>query len=172
MSVLGRPTDLTEEVTLKIRQLVLDGKKYREIQEMLEISPNTWDTWVYKDYKDFRKNLQSWKHEKLVKMAESNVGALLVSEDERVQADMTKFTLKTLDKDNYSERTEQTGKDGKDLIPKPILSDVQSNDSNKEDNADDKPTEVDTGGDIGKQDNINTAILNTLSPERQETNID
>lgn len=34
-----------------------------------------------------------------------------------IQADMTKFTLKTLGKDDYSERQELTGKGGKDLLP-------------------------------------------------------
>jgi len=54
---------------------------------------------------------------KLKSKAEKNLETLLDSEDEKVKADMTKFTLKTLGKDDYSERTELTGADGKDLIP-------------------------------------------------------
>lgn len=52
---------------------------------------------------------------KLVDKAEGNLETLLDSKDERVQADMTKFTLTRLKKDIYSERTEMTGKDGKNL---------------------------------------------------------
>lgn len=38
-------------------------------------------------------------------------------EAKRIQADLTKFTLKTLDKETFSERTELTGKDGDALSP-------------------------------------------------------
>jgi phage terminase small subunit len=74
------------------------------------------------------------RRKRLLAKAENNLEILLDSEDERVKADMTKFVAKTLGKENYSERTEMTGKDGKDLIPKPImdLSDVQPNNSNQE----------------------------------------
>jgi hypothetical protein len=70
MAEAGRPTDLTEEMTLKIRGLYLSGKNYITIQEELGISPNTWDSWVYKDYKDFRKKLTSWKWERFVRKSE------------------------------------------------------------------------------------------------------
>jgi len=56
------------------------------------------------------------KNYKLKSKAEKNLDILLDSEDEKVKADMTKFTLKTLGRDEYSERTELTGADGKDLI--------------------------------------------------------
>lgn len=65
-----KPTELTDELTLKIRALVIRGEKYKDIQETLDINSNTWDTWVYKDYKDFRKNLNSWKAERLIKKSE------------------------------------------------------------------------------------------------------
>ncbi len=50
-----------------------------------------------------------------------------------IQWKATEFSLKTLRKDEYSERSELTGKDGKDL-PTPILHALYHNDSNKEDN--------------------------------------
>lgn len=56
---------------------------------------------------------------KLVDKAENNLEALLDSEDEKVKADMTKFALKTLKKDIYSERTEMTGKDGQPVLVMP-----------------------------------------------------
>ena len=104
-----------KDITLKVRKLYLDGESYTSIQQELDIPANTWDSWVHKDYKEFRTNLQKFKHERLVRKAETNVDVLLGSEDERVQSDMTKFTLKALDKDNYSDRTELTGKGGGDL---------------------------------------------------------
>ena len=112
----GTKPQLTEELSAKIRTLYLGGNNYITIQEILEIKPTTWDSWVYKNYKDFRVQLQNYKHERLVRKAETNVGVLLGSEDERVQLDMTKFTLKTLGKDQgYSERTELTGENGAPL---------------------------------------------------------
>ena len=55
------------------------------------------------------------------------------SKDERVAGDIAKFVAKTVGKDNYSDRTEHTGKDGKDLMPTPILGgisqDVSANNS-------------------------------------------
>ena len=108
----GTKPQLTEELTAKVRTLYLEGNSYISIQQILDINASTWDRWVYKNYKDFRVQLQNYKHERLVRKAETNVDVLLGSEDERVQSDMTKFTLKALDKDNYSDRTELTGKGG------------------------------------------------------------
>lgn len=121
---MARPTDLTEELTLKIRALVLEGKKYIEIQQILELSSDTWDTWVYKDYKDFRKNLNSWKQERLLKKSEvlseeildidHNSGNKIDTDILRVKQKESEFVRKTLGKDEgYSDRTELTGKDGK-----------------------------------------------------------
>ena len=52
-----------------------------------------------------------------VKQAEKNLKKLLVSDNEKIQADMTKFTLERLKKEKYSSRTEQTGAEGKELQP-------------------------------------------------------
>lgn len=118
MAEPGAPSILTDELTLQIRELVLKGIEYIKIQEQLGISPNTWDSWVYRDTQGFRQQLVAWKKERLIKKAERNVNDLLDCEDIKVRADITKFTLETLAKDDgYTKRTEMTGKDGKDLIP-------------------------------------------------------
>lgn len=58
----------------------------------------------------------------------------------KVVADVSKFIVKTQGKDNgWSERTEMTGKDGKDLIPIPILNGILSDDSDKTDSGDEAP---------------------------------
>jgi len=64
-------------------------------------------TWLSENIRD----------EKLIKMAENNLETFLSDDedDKRVKADMTKFTLKGLKKDKYSERQEHTGKDGKPI---------------------------------------------------------
>lgn len=54
--------------------------------------------------------------------AERNIKKFLDSDkDLKVQADITKFVTSRLNKAKWSERTELTGKNGKDLLPKPIM---------------------------------------------------
>jgi phage terminase small subunit len=53
----------------------------------------------------------------IVKQAETNIKSFLVGEDEKIKADITKFVLSRLNKKKWSERTELTGADGKDLQP-------------------------------------------------------
>jgi hypothetical protein len=115
LNPIGRPTELTEELTLKIRQGVLDDKTYIEIQQELEISPNTWDTWVYKDYNGFRNNLTNWKKERMVKKAERVIDKSMDSDAEKIALDAAQFTLETLGKLDYSKRQEVTGANGSKL---------------------------------------------------------
>lgn len=110
MADVGAPSELTKELTLKIRQGVLDHKEYKKIQEELDIPTGTWDYWVWDNYHGFRDSLNQWKHERMVKKAERKVDILIESEDERVALEASKFTLKTLDKENYSEKTEMEHK--------------------------------------------------------------
>lgn len=114
MAEVGRPTDI-DTLALKIRPLVLEGVSYVEIQKLLDISPNTWDTWVYKDFEGFRTNLNNWKKERMIKKAEKTIEELIYAEDDRVRLDASKFTLETLNKEEYSKRSELTGKDGEAL---------------------------------------------------------
>lgn len=130
---MSRPTDLTPELTLQIRALVLENVKYKDIQEKLEIPDNTWDAWVYKDYKDFRKNLNSWKTERLLKKSEKLSEEILdivhINEKGGVDTDIlrvkqkeSEFIRGTLGKEEgYSTRSELTGKDGKDFEVKTIV---------------------------------------------------
>ena len=85
MSEVGRPTDLTEELTLEIRKHVLEGKTYLEIQQLLDITASAWDRWVWLDYKDFRTKLNEWKKERMVKRAEKTIDTLIDAEDDRIK---------------------------------------------------------------------------------------
>ncbi len=114
---VGRPSELEDkEFLLKIKELVLEGKSEVEMQEILEIPKGTWNTWKYTNFHNFSDLMLIYKQERILLKAEANMEVLLESADERVMADMTKFSLETLGKDKgYSKRTEMTGKDGKEL---------------------------------------------------------
>lgn len=62
------------------------------------------------------------KDEELIQMAENNVRDFLSpsEEDKKVKADITKFVLKGLRKEKYSERMEHTGANGKAIEIKEI----------------------------------------------------
>lgn len=125
----GRPTLLDEHLFRKIRELVLDGMNLRQIAETLEISYHTMRDWEYENYKSFSDKMLSYKHERLLQKAESNLEVLMDAEDDRVKLDSSKFTLETLNKKFYSKRTENTGADGKELPTPILLNYVSSNDS-------------------------------------------
>lgn len=135
---VGRPSLLDDDkFLLKIKNHVLDGKNEKEIQEILEIPKGTWEYWKWTNYQGFTDRLLQYKHERIIQKAEANLEVLLESEDERIVADMTKFSLEKLNKKHYSSRVEQTGKDGKEL-PTPIINlnikeDVSRDNSTTED---------------------------------------
>lgn len=58
------------------------------------------------------------KDENLIAKAERNLNEFLdeKEEDKKIKADMTKFALRTLVKEKYSERQELTGKNGEPII--------------------------------------------------------
>lgn len=127
---MSRPTDLTDELTLQIRAMVLDGLKYNKIQEILAIPANTWDAWVYKNYKDFRANLIDWKKERLLKKSEKLSEEILdtlhldekggvSTEILRIKQKESEFIRQTLGKQEYSSRQEITGKDGQAIVVMP-----------------------------------------------------
>lgn len=120
----GKPTTLTDELVLAIRKQVLDGVKYIDIQDKLEIPANTWDAWVYKDYtsnpnknKGFRTLLNEWKNERLIRKTEKLSDEILdanhIKEDGKYDTDLLRvkqkeaeFVRETLGKLNYSKKTE------------------------------------------------------------------
>jgi hypothetical protein len=123
----GPKSELNEELSLEIRKMVLEGKSYADIRLILDINENTWDYWIYKDYQGLRVKLNEWKYERLLKKSErlseeildlnhlgdKGVDSKLLS----IKQKESEFVRETLGKSNYAKRTEQTGKDGKDLIP-------------------------------------------------------
>jgi hypothetical protein len=129
---------LKRELALNIRKLMLEEVNIKGIREALDIKEGSWDYWYWNNStpddmsKGFRDFINGVKHERIVRKAESNVEVLLSSEDERVMADMTKFSLETLGKKTYSKRTEtDLTTNGKEL-PTPILGHVPTNNSSQE----------------------------------------
>lgn len=111
MAEVGRPSQLDDkEFFLKIRELILDGKTYKEVQEILDIPLGTWNHWYYNNTHNFQDILLSYKHERMIKKAESNIEVLQESEDERVNLQANTFVLETLGKNKYSKKTEQESK--------------------------------------------------------------
>lgn len=125
MSEGGRPSELTEDLTLNIRGRVLSGEKYLSIMKDLGIPAATWDTWVYKDYQGFRTKLNEWKKERLIKKAELLSDDILDTDHHggkdgidvhllRIKQKEAEFVRSTLGKDQYSSKTENeiTNPDG------------------------------------------------------------
>ena len=160
---VGRPSVLDDkEVMLKIKELYLDGITEDNIQEKLSIPKGTWNYWKHTNFHNFSDILLSYKHERMLLKAEANIEKLMSSEDERVKADVSKFTLETLGKKQYSKRTEQTGADGKEL-PAPILNYVFSDNKPKENSQDVQEDTSSTGRDISIENNLNPIVVDSSS---------
>lgn len=147
MAEVGRPTDLTDELVKKIKQYILEGKNLKETARACEIDEQKLYQWNSDNYLKLGDKIEGWKRDRKLMLAEQNLEAIMslgISDKEtiRVVADTSKFVAETLGKDNYSKRSEMTGKDGKDLLPTPLLDnlnkDVPNNDSPKEDNKTDQ----------------------------------
>lgn len=102
---------LTRETALNIRKMLLDYAMIKDIQSTLDIPEGTWQHWYWNNTEiegitqGFRDFVNKAKHERIINKAEHNLEALMSSEDERVVADMTKFSLETLGKEHgYSKK--------------------------------------------------------------------
>lgn len=135
MADVGRPTDLTDELLVEIKQLILDGKNLKEIARIKEMPEVTIYKWHENNYLNFYDKVEGWRRDRKLMLANRNIEAILQLDTNdkdfvKTVSDMSKFVAETLDKKNYSKRTENTGADGKDLIP--VL--VKFIDSNEDDN--------------------------------------
>lgn len=141
----GRPAKLTDKLFSEIKQSILDGNDLRKTAELCKIPESTLYTWHSDNYLNIADKIEGWRRDRKIILAAGNVDEILqmnVIEDKvgmfgpikdpetkervkevntgilKVKADMSKFVLETLDKDNYSKRSELTGKDGENLMPK------------------------------------------------------
>jgi hypothetical protein len=103
----GAPTELTGELRLKIRELILEGLEDVTVAQRLEIPIGTFKGWKSRNYKSFADDMEKWDLIYLGKLALGNTKHLLCSDDEKIRNDITKFVLSTLRKDDFSTRIEQ-----------------------------------------------------------------
>ncbi len=137
MGEAGRPTDLTEKLVKKIKQAILDGNDLKTTASICGIDKQKIYNWNYDNYLDIRDKIEGWKRDRKLELADKNIEEILKlqvgKEHTKTISDMSKFVKETLDKDNYSKRQENTGKDGKDLIPKPLLNGLSNGSNNTSD---------------------------------------
>lgn len=127
---VGRPSQLDDEqFLLKIRELVLSNTNEKEIAKILDIPISTWDYWKWKNYQSFSDKLLSYKHERMLNKAESNLEVLQESEDERVALQANTFIMETVGKKNYSKKTETEGTLKLEVQPISGMKIIQDNDS-------------------------------------------
>ncbi len=131
---VGRPTELTDEMVAKIKQAILNGNNLKETAKIIDKSYSTLTDWTYRNYSNISDKIEGWKRDYKLKLADINIDKILkLKHDDKdftkTVADMSKFVKETLDKKNYSKRTENTGADGKDLgvIMYPTKTDEQEN---------------------------------------------
>jgi hypothetical protein len=136
MAEVGRPTELTEDTLLKIKEGVLNGLMLKEIANICGIAEQTIYDWTCKNYKDINTKIEGWKRDRKVMLADKNVEGILclgVSDDKNIKvvADMSKFVLEVLDK-NYKPKQDITS----DNKPLPLLggqsNGISNNPSNEE----------------------------------------
>lgn len=140
---VGRPTELTDELCLKIRQEVLSGRNMKEIAEILGIAYKTMEGWMTRNYEGFADKMHTYKVEWQLQQAQENINEALAMDDKepvlksgnepardndgkiltvrnpkltKIKVETSIFVAETVGKKVYSKRSELTGADGKDLI--------------------------------------------------------
>jgi len=121
MAEVGRPSELTEDCLLNIRQGILDGRTLKDIANICGIAEQTIYDWTCKNYKDLNSKIEGWRRDRKILLASKNIEEILIMDKEdkdklKVIQDTSKFVLETLDRDTYSKRSELTGKDGGNLV--------------------------------------------------------
>ena len=108
---VGRPTELDNELLLKIRQSILRGQEAIDIIVNLGINPKTWEGWVYRDYQGFAGKLADYKRERMVAQAEKGLAEILSmnprdAQELKVKQDTLKFITERLNKPKYAAKQE------------------------------------------------------------------
>lgn len=106
---VGRKTDLTEDLFRQIKESILNGNDLRETAKVCDIPESTLYTWHSDNYLNLTDKVLSWKHERMLKLAETNLEGIMglgISDKDsiKVVADVSKFVSETLGKKNYSKQ--------------------------------------------------------------------
>ncbi len=159
----GRPTVMTDVVIGKLEEIfALDGT-VKEACFYAGINPDTYYTFV-KDNPKYSDRFNALRETPFLAARRTIVNSLKNPDNAFKYMERKK-------KDEFSVRIENTGKDGKDLIPVPILSimNVQDNDSNNQNIEAIEAHQSDSGRNVSLEDNINTPIIDSLSTDGQDS---
>lgn len=104
---VGRNTILTDELVKQIKQSILDGNDLRTTAKVCGINEGTLYVWHSDNYLNIADKVLSWKHERMLKLAEGNLSDIMslgISDKDslKVVADVSKFVSETLGKKSYS----------------------------------------------------------------------
>jgi len=111
-----------DELLRKIKQSILDGNDLKTTANVCGIVESTFYTYTSSNYLNISDKIEGWRRDRKLMLADRNIESILclgLSDKQalKVVADMSKFVKETLDKENYSKRSELTGKGGTQLIP-------------------------------------------------------
>lgn len=113
----GRKTTLSKKLFVQIKNCALEGMNLQTTADTLGIPRDTLYGWSSDNYLDFNKNWKQWEKDYELSLAGTNIKKVLkmntlgLSEREdhrllKIQADVSMWVKETLDKDDYSKRTE------------------------------------------------------------------
>lgn len=130
---VGRPSTLTDEILLGIKELILQGDSHKNIQTKLDIPKGTWDMWINQNYQAFADKLVLYNHQYKISLAEGNLirhlkmetmepvigmfGPIVDKKTKKpvvrqndkllkIKSDNSLFVLETLGRQNYTKRSE------------------------------------------------------------------
>jgi len=122
MAEAGRPTEYTDETVNRLSDAFKDGANITQACLLSGISRETYYTWL-KEKPGFSDKMDSAQQWPSVIARRSVVKAISQEEvnPQRFGTDNSWKWLERKNKDEFSTRSELTGKDNQPLIPKPIL---------------------------------------------------
>ena len=120
MATPGPKTNLDAELFGEIKAHVFAGRNLKEMAELSEIPISTLYTWHSDNYLGIADKIEGWRRDSKLEKADKNIDKILdldVNDKDYLKsvADISKFVKETLDKPNYSKRTELGGLNNKDL---------------------------------------------------------
>lgn len=102
-----------DNIRNQLRTAILNGEKIQDILARLGISENTYYVNYWRDTKGLRQFIINAENERLKRIARKNIDDIISMPDRdddvrylKIKADMTAFVAETLDKDNFSKKTD------------------------------------------------------------------
>jgi hypothetical protein len=102
----------------KIRTMLINGQKIKDIQASFGINAGTWDANYYRNTNGFRDFVVNAHNERLKTIARKNIEDIISMPDRdddvrylKIKSDMSAFVAETLDKENFSKRSDDNKDD-------------------------------------------------------------